>query len=497
MKTSKFAPIPEMLGRKDNNTEGAWTIGDCQPVRGNPYTNIVAQHMVVPVGNEELDRVIRAHEMTHARVSPPDLRPWIDRGIATQQAMVVVEEVRVNYLVKKAGFDTTILADGSETASGMLLAQRGDWKALVYAAVGYSYCGGGKDFLTGVRRVNREWGATLKEITKRVEKELDKAWKTGYLASTEVDHYSGLAPRGFAHVERIAEWVERMATLTDPATHDEDSETNGSGNGEQDNEVDGRGDSKPSSGDPGAKGDKKQDDKPKKRPDVSKINPTNSHRPGAPTWNELQVKHLPLTRIARGGIGYKRVPSQIGKNPRRVLNALTDSQRRVFDRSIRGKGGVVLIDGSGSMSLTSKQILELTEAAPGCTVAVYSAGEENGSDNLWVLAKDGRMVDSLPKRPGGNGVDGHAIRWAIKQRKRSTTPVVWVTDGGVHGKGTGYDDILALDCLKEVVKNRVHMRETVEEGIQLLRDLGAGRTPARWLPYRWKRSYQKVNGRNI
>jgi hypothetical protein len=174
----------------------------------------------------------------------------------------------------------------------------------------------------------------------------------------------------------------------------------------------------------------------------------------------------------------------------------------VFDRYKKGNGGIVLIDGSGSMSLNNKDILDLTIASPGCTVAVYSADRSNVKPNLLVLAKDGKMVDKLPERNGGNGVDGEAIRWAIKQRKRSSTPIVWITDGQVHGLGTagaygGYHDILAMDCIKEVLKNKVFMAHNVKDGLALLKQLSLGKKPQRWYPRMWQQTYQQLNGKRL
>ena len=494
-------PLPEMLGRKDrNNAQGEWQIDTCKPVRGKPMTDIIGKHMVVPAGAEEVDRVIRAHEMMHARISPAeDFGKWIQRGIATEQALRVVEEVRVNFLVKKAGFDTDILGDGSELATGTLLAERRDWAELVYTAVGYSYCGGGKDFLTGVRRVNRAWGQTLKDITKRVEKEMVKANKQGTLGSTQVDPRTGLAPLGFAHTERIAEWIDRLA-LVDP---DENENENERGDAENnDRQEEGKEETKGDETKNRATNKKaKNEERPPVDPD--KVRPADATRGGVvPTWGTLKVKRLPMTRRAKGGLGKKRIASATGRNPRRIGNALVDPQRRVFDATKKGNGGIVLIDGSGSMSLRSQQILEITEQAPGCTVAVYSADRDNLKDNLLILAENGKMVDKLPERNGGNGVDGEAIRWALKQRKRSTTPVVWITDGQVHGLGTGgawggYHDILAMDCIKEAVKGKVFLAPNVDKGIEVLKQLKLGKTPKRWYPVAWQHTYERLNGKRL
>jgi hypothetical protein len=497
MQKVEIRPLPEMLGRKDKDS-GAWQVDTCAPVRGKPMTNVVTKHMVVPVGDEQVDRVIRAHEMAHARFSPADDFPkWIERKIATENALIVVEEVRVNFLIKKAGFDVDLLADGSELTTGMRVAEQGDWASAVYTAVGYSVCGGGKDFLTGVRRVNRAWGTTLRDIVKAVEKEFVKAHKTGTLGSTEVDERTGLAPMGFAHTERIAEWIDRLANPPVDENENEDGESEA----KQENEAKQEGNAKKDTKNGNGATDKPQQPK----ADPKKVKPTEPSQRGSgavPTWGKLIVGDLPLTRKAHGGLGRKRVASNMGRNPRRIGNALADPEKRVFDRYKKGNGGIVLIDGSGSMSLNNKNILDLTEASPGCTVAVYSADRSNVKPNLLILAKDGKMVDKLPERNGGNGVDGEAIRWAIKQRKRSSTPIVWITDGQVHGLGTGgqyggYHDILAMDCIKEVLKHKVFMAHNVTDGLALLKQLSVGKKPQRWYPRRWQQTYQQLNGKRL
>lgn len=488
--TVEILPIPEMLGRKDA-THGAWQVDSCAPVRGLPHTNIVDRKMVVPVSQEETDRVIRAHEMVHARVSPADdFILWLTRGIASETALRSVEEVRVNYLVGKAGFDAmTHLADGSELRAGEELTSREDWAGCVYTAVGFTCSAGLKDFLTGVRRKNRAWGEALKEISKKVEKEIAKSDKRGTLTSTARDPRSGLAPLGFADVERIAEMVDRLAN----PIKDEDNNENGQsqesdGSGKQDAEKAEKGASK---GEPTAP--------PVSKDEVKRVQPAqNRGRAGvAPQWAELKIGKLPLTRQAPGGLGRKRKATDMGRNPRRIGNALADPYKRIFDASKKGNGGVVIIDGSGSMSLTTEDIVKIVDSAHGATVAVYSADSQNINDNLLILAEKGKMVQTLPRRNGGNGVDAPALKWGIKQRQHQNAPVVFVTDGLVHGVGQGYDDLLAMDCINLVLKNKVIVRKNVAEAVKALDEIKAGRKPARWFPSVWKNTWKTLNGTEL
>ena len=492
MNNIQHIPLPEMLGRRDAE-HGQWVVDSCAPTRGLPHTNIVDRKMVVPVSPEETERVIRAHEMVHARVSPADdFGLWLARGIATETALRSVEELRVNYLVKKAGFDPMKhLADGSELVSGMRIAEQGDWSVAVYTAVGFAGCAGGKDFLTGVRRVNRAWGETLREIVKRVEKEIAKADKRRTLTSTARDPRTGLAPLGFADVERIAEMVDRLANPPQPEP-DEGDEGNASKDGKDSEQNDG--------GEKAQKGASKGEPKapPVSKDDVKKTNPTMSRNGTAvPQWAELKVAKLPLVRHAPGGLGRKRRATDMGRNPRRIGNALADPQKRIFDSSKKGNGGVVIIDGSGSMALTTEDIVKIVDSAHGATVAVYSTDTANVKDNLLILAEKGKMIQELPKRSGGNGVDAPALKWGINQKQHSKAPVVFVTDGMVHGINHGYEDILAMDCINLVLRNNVVVRPNVTEAVKALEEIKAGRKPARWFPTVWKSTWRTANGQEL
>jgi len=58
-----------MLGRKDLAHE-RWTVEDCRAVRGEPRTDVTHRVMFAPSVDGEMERVVRAHEMMHAKVSP-------------------------------------------------------------------------------------------------------------------------------------------------------------------------------------------------------------------------------------------------------------------------------------------------------------------------------------------------------------------------------------------------------------------------------------------
>lgn len=484
-------PMPEMLGRRDGQP-GAWQIDACDPVRGQPFTNIVERVMAVPMHDEDTARCIRAHEMMHARVSPIDgFATWVQREVATVTALQVSEEVRVNLLCERAGFDVKKhLVDGSEIASGERLAQQGDWAGAVYTAVAYANTGSLNPFLTGIRRTQPEWAKALRAVADRVVRELKKV-SSERLGSTRVDENSGLAPLGFVYTEQIAEMIDRIANPPEPEVEPEpDGKPAPQGQDEAEAEK----------AEPGKrKRTKPTGNKPPVDPEqIKKIRPANGGKRPL-RWPELRVERCPLGRRAPGGLGKKRRPAAVGRNPRRVHRMITDPDRRIFDAKTKGNGGVVLIDGSASVNFSEADISRILEAAPGATVAVYSARSFEDEKNLWVLADKGRMVTHLPERKKANGVDYPALVWAIDRRQHATAPVVWVTDGMVHPPSGGSDGEFGAvnQCIKTAIAGKVIVRQRIDEAVEVLTDLGKGRRiKMRWPSY-WQQVYRHVQGKPL
>jgi hypothetical protein len=428
--------------------------------------------MYAPSDDSELSRAIRAHEMMHSKVSPtPDqLKMFIEREVASETAMRVVEELRVNFLCDTVGIPVgTNIIDGQELAVGERLASHGDWAGCVAMAVAMTNTAGLKPFLTGVRRHKREWGDSLLTISKRVLREMKKAHKTGTLGRTM--EYEGLAPYGFIHTERIAEWVDRLAEFP-PAPPKPKGK--GAGKGDAQGEGDtAMGQDNRSHGNTGVGGDEDGD---KSGNPHKGITPSDSTH-GAPRWADLRVERVPMPKVLHGAIGRKRIATNMGRRPRRLHRLMTDPAKRVFDRTTRGSGGMVIIDASGSMSFTEEQIAQIISHAPGCTVAIYSdRNRQDESPNFWVVADKGKMVETLSGIPygHGNGVDYPAIVWGVENRKHKGAPLVWVTDGGVCGYNDGYSDLLAMQCLQYARKNGYIIVPHIEEAITQLSRLQRG-----------------------
>lgn len=487
----KHIAEPEWLGRKDVEN-GEWQVEDCEPRRGIPATSIVTKEMRAPAQDTEQARVIRAHEMVHAKVSPAgEWEQWQKRNIASKEALIAVEELRVNYLCKKAGFDVEqYLTDGGETADGERLACTNDWKQAVYMAVATAGTASNKPFLNGVRRHNRLWGAALLDISKRALKEMDKANATRRLGSTEVHERTGLAPYGFFFTEKIAEWIDRLAGMEPPQEQSEEQEGS---------------DSQDGSSEEGEKGVKREHSNKNISANAEKelkeklrsITPDRMNG-SVPYWGELVVDNLPKPIVAKGGIGKKKSVSNIGRSPRRLHRYMTDPQRRIFDTKRKGLGGVVIVDASGSMALTRDDIVKILEASPGVTVIAYSQMDNDcKTPNCWILADKGRMVDEVPEMGRGNGVDYPALEFGLKRRQHSSAPIIWVTDGGVCGPNQGYSEILANQCTKLCLEKRIIVADEVKEVVGILNRLDKGLTVKRRFPYMLQEAWKNRNGEQL
>ena len=466
------APEPNLIGRHDI-PHGRWTVEECRPLRGEPMTSIDERIMFAPSTPDETARCIRAHELVHSKVSPnaEQMKKFVGRAIASATAMTVVEELRVNFLCEQAGFPVkTQLADGSELSTGENMAKNGDWAGAVAMCIATANTAGHKPFLTGIRRHDRAWGDALLDIGKRAVREMKKSHRSGTLATTA--EHDGLAPFGFTHTERLAEWVDRLASFPPPKSRKKDAGKGkagtASGEGEQAGAESGEHDAKYGEGED-KKGDR--DGNPH-----GKVLP--AEYGGATRWAELRVSREPLPRFSVGSMGKRKVATNMGRRPRRIHRYMTDPAKRVFDKTVRGSGGMVIIDASGSMSFTTEQIAEIIANAPGATVLIYSdRGRSKGNlPNAWVVADKGRMVENVEyiDYGHGNGVDFPAIEWGVKNRQYRNTPLVWVTDGGVCGANDGFSELLSIQCITYARQHGYIVVPHIGEAIAQLRNLRTG-----------------------
>ena len=442
--------MPEWLTRHDVDN-GTWEVRSGPPERGEAWTKVYDRIMRVPVGGDETNRLIRAHEMMHARVSPvipigPEL------GI-TLESILAAEEFRVNTLLGAAGFDLDALCDGSERHIGERLARIGDGAGLLRFVAGTA---GGKacsDLLRGVRRVDPELARALRTFSTS----LLRRWRTD-------------ARRDLPAAQR--DWGN-TTPVDDPG-----SPLHGAGQGFVDHTL-------PIArmldgiigaieGAAGALGDDAEGLAPGVLAELI------TGRTGR--WaDEVRFGTTRLDRRVPGAVGRRRTASPTGRNPRRMHRMLTDPQRRVFDRNRRSVGSIVVIDLSGSMRLDNDDIEQMMAASPGCTIVGYSH-RTAGEANAYVLARGGRRCDPLPAGvQAGNGIDGPIIEWAAAEARRGEQ-IVWVCDGIVTGESDTRYKNLDIEATLLVRRHGIHMTPDVTRGIEAMRRLAKdGRLPTTYV----------------
>ena len=432
--------FPEFIRNTGNKREpinGCWDIVRCSAVRGKPRTCIAEQTMAVPLDADETARVIRAHELMHVRVSPSDLRPWIKRGKASPDSLLCAEETRVNYLLSKHGFKPKEhLLDPNDHNNARAAAKAGDLPNLIRACVVTWGTAGQAHTIDGVARAVLEDGADpqILEACKEINLKLDEIYSQhgGMAGSDRLLKGSKTMTRGFLLTEAVARLLDQYVQMA------------------KDNN---------------------------KIPIFKRNDEDGSVRDSAKDFAELIPGQSSLDRIHHGNMGKVKLAADTGRNPRRIHRMLTDPHRRIFDRTKRDKGAIVLIDWSGSMELAASDVLKILNASPGATVAAY-AHKVGSKDvpNFWVLAKDGKMVANLPKKYGvGNGVDGPALRWALKNRRMATEPILWVCDGGVtDGQTDDCTPHLCREAKALALKGKVVMRDTIDAALEYLNRLARG-----------------------
>tara|TARA_R100001082_G_scaffold383_1_gene305 strand:+ start:2333 stop:3808 length:1476 start_codon:yes stop_codon:yes gene_type:complete len=192
-------------------------------------------------------------------------------------------------------------------------------------------------------------------------------------------------------------------------------------------------------------------------------------------WGNMEIKNYPfLEQLPIKIRGRSKKYSDRGVSPRAMHRHTTD--RKVFTAPAKRKGGTVLIDVSGSMSLSNYEIEELVRLLPASTIAMYS-GSASGKPNdihgaLHILAQDGKWVKDIPEHDGENIIDGPAIDWLGKM----PFPRLLVSDMQVSGIGWNkatdeyghaiFDAEFTLEAINKVANYKIIPIANVQTAIE-------------------------------
>ena len=418
--------FPELVtGREDDFEHGPWTILRGSTLRGEASCDLKERVLQVPLGEDPTSRVVRAHELVHARVSPHNVDWGALVGDVPPRALECAEEFRVNTILQRLHFDVALLRDGSEKIGGRRLAEAGEWGQAVCFLLAVLGTGAERDYLAGVRAGDPTWLPGLRAIRKRAL-HLVEGRAPSTLGATNYDDQG--VPKGYAQTTVVlARLVAQAMESRVPIGVDALRQFR-------------------RSLEPGGR-----------RAPTGRFAPL-VFAPAAPMRCRPRTPGIRHRSSAPWGI-VLRYPGRL----------LTDPQQRAFAGRTHRHGGVVVIDQSGSMDIDEGALNDLLGRAPDALVVGYShrPGDTGQTPNAWLLAERGRVAVTSNIGNVGNGVDGPVLRWAIAQR-RSREPIVWVTDGQVTDSHDHPDDALSTECAELVRRYSIRMARDLSDATREL-----------------------------
>lgn len=400
-----------MTGRQDGFASGSWRIESGSTYRGGASCDLTRRVLEVPLGGDPTARVVRAHELMHVRVSPH--RSFDGHRDVSLRALECAEEYRINTLLARMDFATVLLRDGTEKSGGRRIAEAADWPEAVRFVLAVLGTGAEREYLAGIRALRPTWMSALRAVATR-SKKLVGSLSVNDLSDTMINE-EGI-PRGFANVTVVlARMLDRAACSQVPS--DPDS----------------------------LRLFRRSLESGARRAPSGVFAPLvfASDEPGRPTDS---APHWRRDRPSTSGV-VMRFPNRL----------LTDELQRAFVTKRRRRGGVVVIDQSGSMDIDSSQLTALLNRSPGALVIGYShrPGDVTATPNVWVLVRNGVLARRYPVGNVGNGVDGPVLEWAVARSRGE--PVVWVTDGQVTDSNDHPSDELSTQCASLVRRYRIRM----------------------------------------
>lgn len=432
--------FPAVAARRDDGFEpGSWRVTRGSARRGDAFCNVNDRVLHVPSSDSPTGRLVQAHELMHARVSPTieAFSAALAEGLS-ERALMCAEEARVNHLVGTVGFDLELLTDGTEKEAGTTVGQSGDWPEALCFAVATINTGGHKAYLRELRKHRPEWSKPLAALLKEVNS-IMATTPSSITASTRPSQ-GGLTTEGFHAVTmRIARLLTTYITAALPTTPEELSRYK-------------RG----------------------MRP--------GGRRPPSGTYAPLVWRDQPeFERVDLKGDIRKAKPSVTGLSMRYPNRYLTDPQMRVMGTRSRAEGGLVIIDQSGSMDIDEAVLEAAVKAHPKARIIGYShrPGDGGSTPNAWVLAARSKVASPLPQGNVGNGVDGPILEWAIKHR-RGGEPLIWICDGQVTDSHDHPGEHLSQEVAELVIRHKIRVIKGLAELPQALR------SPRNMRPSEWE-----------
>ncbi len=429
----KEYPFVEILPDGDE-----WTV-----VEGKPETDLIKKKISIPLGSSDMDHTIRMRELGHAKWTPSKV-DRLPHGVK-KDALESIEAARISEKLRRAGIDVSsgIMPKSTADISVSFRLATNDERQLALSLIAYH----GSDYYGAIIKKldevvlegNKAVSKHLRDPSKTTSEDIDKsemgitANRASYAANVILNCIKTTPNESLAWqtTTELATWLERYLSSERPkpispkVTKAAGKDTGGGEMGDGDELTDKYG--------------KITDEAIEEalKPLIDSL-PAYSRAKGK--WGSMVLEKPPIVEAVRERhVKRERHSSEEGVFLKEVWRLFTD--RQVFQTTRKRKGGSVLIDASGSMSLTSRDIQEIVDAAPAVVVAAYSGN--GGKGVCRELVRNGHKIENClicPPNGGGNIIDGPALKdWlALKPEPR-----IWISDGYVTGiSDNSYSNLL-------------------------------------------------------
>lgn len=424
MRNNMVYPLPEAV---DDKSSRQWQIQSSQRISPRVYKK--HSLLMVPLDDSPQSRMVRNHELGHIRWSPERPEIAARRNKLDMDVLQAVEDMRINTKLAEIGIDTSSGSLNQPVIQAFAddLLRQGNLRDIILIMVAVSGQGANEDVVRDTFNAHppADKAVQIAGMARRI------LWDKG-------------SPR-FRDSVRTARWLQALLEGAAPVN-------------------------------------------PSKLPKLLRLSKTDQEHleslmkmlngfgtGGRATkrvpWGKMRVETPPRPRKVQGFLGKGRIPSEEGVIPRYSHRLLVDG--RVFCRTRRQLGGSVLVDCSGSMSLSNEDLIKILSHSPGAVVACYSGNTHDGV--LRVLAQGGRQTEEKwigAPAGGANVIDKPALEWLSKQPK----PRIWVCDGQVTGVGDRMSAINTMECEAICRQCTIVRRDSVGLAVELLKTLhGHGR----------------------
>ena len=378
----KAYPYPEIV-----TGEGGWTVTGTPNDSPAACVDNLNKHMQVPLDRECTEcginhsRMIRRHELGHVKWSPktmgklkPGVRP---------EAVEVLEEIRVNYLLGQAKLfieDPTQCIDTIKMRTFEAVYNDSIAKLLLWVMASM-WKVPDDDNKYGLR----EWGVEYQTICDVIDIALDdnkltdlRKAELNFVIKTANQYYNSITNHRYGQqpsYRKVQNYAAKLSHVLDmflgKPKPEEIRKSAEQIKADEEAELESNEESEPQ-----PINNVKDLEKRMRKDMLGRMNYSTGS--GVGYWGEMETHEPPLTVNLQGRLKNGRAyrPADYGYNPKFIHRWASDKQ--IFKQKQNVLGGTILIDASGSMSFSGQDILEIMSLLPAVTIAMYNGYSNSG-----------------------------------------------------------------------------------------------------------------------